>query len=99
MPVSDVLKSFRKGEYGKKEGGDEKLSGPRSFKLTDEEAKEIGQGYSGGEEQQCLVTGRLGPDKEFTVSSVHLPGGEGEGDGGMPPMPPMMRSQTMPSPS
>lgn len=81
MPIGESLKSFRKGGYGadkQDDGGGEKSpsSGPRSFKLTDEEIKEI-SAYSQGEgmEQECLVTGRLGPDGEFSVSSVHSPSG------------------------
>lgn len=100
MPIGDSLKSFRKGGYGagkQDDGGEDKTSssGPRSFKLTDEEAKEL-QGYSKGPgmEQECTVTGRLGENGEFTVSSVHAPGnGESEemgqamaGPQGGPPM-------------
>lgn len=102
MPVSDVLKNFRNESYGKKDGGKPKedSGSPRIIKLTDDEAKEL-QGYQGepGGEQTCEVTGRLGDNGEFSVTSVHLPGG-GMGDekemaaevmGKMP--------MTMPSPS
>lgn len=111
MPVSDVLKNFRQGDYGKKDIPEEKESsdGPRMIKLTDEEVKEL-QGYqkAPGEEQQCLVSGRLGEDGKFSVVSVHSPeGGPGPNEEKemaekmMGPMggPPMMQQQTMPSPS
>ena len=110
MPVSDVLKSFRKEGYGDKGGNDDKETpqGRRSFKLTDDEVKEL-QGYSQGPgmEQKCLVTGRLGEDGEFSVTSVHSSGGEGPGNEDemakemMAKMgnAPVMQSQTMPSPS
>lgn len=99
MPIGESLKNFRKGGYGadkQDDGGGEKSpsSGPRSFKLTDEEAKEL-SGYSEqpGEEIQCLVTGRIGPDGEFSVSSVKSSGGDAQemgqamaGPQGGPPM-------------
>lgn len=109
MAISDVLENFRKEGYaGKKGKPEESSSGPRSFKLTDEEVKEL-QGYAGGpgEEQQCLVTGRMGENGEFSVISVHSPNGEAPGNEDdmaremMEKMgkAPMMRPQTMPSPS
>ena len=103
MPVSDVLKNFRATDYGKDPGAvdspdPENPEGPRSIKLTDEEAKEL-EGYGEpGTEQQCLVTGRLDDNGEFTVISVHAPGSSAPGDEnemaaqvmgkmGMPPSP------------
>lgn len=106
MPVSDVLKNFRQNSYGKDDPEpDEKESsgGARMIKLTEDEVKEL-QGYQKepGTEQQCLVTGRLGEDGEFSVTSVHSPeGGANPDEAGMASevMGKMGMPQTMPSPS
>jgi hypothetical protein len=108
MPVSDVLKSFRKEGYGEspKEQGPQGAEGPRSFKLTDDEVKEL-QGYQKGPgmEQECVVTGRLGENGEFTVTSVHSPGGGMNDENDMASQvmdkmgqAPTVRPQTIPSP-
>ena len=110
MPVSDVLKGFRKGGYGSDKKGPENPSekgGPRTIQLTDSEQKEL-QAYAKGDgaEQQCLVTGRMGGDGKFTVISVHNPGGESTmpdenemAAAVMGKQSPMMQMQTQPSPS
>lgn len=115
MPISGVLKNFRQSGYG---GGDAPADdsgasspGPRSIKLTGEELKDL-QGYGEpGQEQECLVTGRVGENGEFTVTSVRSTGGDdgpaGPGDEndmasqvmGMMGKAPMVQNQTMPSPS
>jgi len=115
MPVGDVLKNFRATDYGKDPGAapdpgssDPKApEGPRSIKLTDEEAKDLQNYGEPGTEQQCLVTGRLDDKGEFTVISVQGQGGPGPGDEndmaaqvmGKMGMPPTVQQQTMPSPS
>lgn len=106
MPAANLLKSFRQDGYGQNEPEEKEESsgGPRMIKLTDEEAKEL-QGYQKqpGMEQQCLVSGRLGENGEFTVTSVHSPeGGQKNPDeAGMAQemMGKMGMPQTMPSPS
>lgn len=107
MPISDTLDQFRKGGYGEKQDKKSESSGPRMFKLTDDEAKAV-QEYSKGEgmETECTVTGRLGENGEFTVTSVRTPGGDGADQDQMASevmakmgQAPMMRPQTMPSPS
>lgn len=105
MPASDVLKNFRKDGYGDSKGEEKSSSGPRSFKLTEDEAKELQGGE--GMEQHCLVTGRLGAGGEFTVTSVHSSDGSTMPDQdrmaeeamAKSQQPPTMRPQTMPSPS
>lgn len=107
MPVSDVLKSFRGKGYNPESSQDAPIASPRLIKLTDDEMKDL-QGYSQGEgaEQECLVTGRLDKDGQFTVISVRS-SGEGPSDedamakqmAGMMSGPPVMQNATMPSPS
>lgn len=109
MPVSDVLKSFRKDGYGpEKDSSDkEESAGPRMIKLTDDEKKSFGEGD--GSEVTCQVTGRYS-DGEFSVISVQGPSEEGKGPGDENEMAakvmgmmgggaPMVQNQTMPSPS
>jgi hypothetical protein len=112
MPVSEMLKSFREGGYGKKpdENGDseEMSGGMRTIKLTDSELKEL-QAYASSEggEQECLVTGRLGPDNSFSVTSVRNPEGSTMPDQDQMAQEmmnkmdnaPVRQGQTMPSPS
>ena len=104
MDISGALKKFRSGP---EEESEEKSSGPRMIKLTDEEKKSL-EGYGQpGEEIECTVRGRLGENGEFSVSSVSAPGGEGDDEGKMASEvmgkiegpPPTMRTQTMPYPS
>lgn len=78
MPISDALKSFRKGEYGDKEqpesGGDEPSS-PRVIHLTDDEKKAFeGSSVSPGQEVVCEVSGKLEGD-HLHVMSVRASGG------------------------
>lgn len=111
MAVSEVLKNFRNKDYGSGSSKSDKndSGGPRIIKLTDDEMKELQSYQKGpGEEQQCLVTGRLGDSGDFSVTSVHSPNGESTMPDqdqmaqevmGKMGQPPMMQSQTIPSPS
>jgi hypothetical protein len=102
---SGALKKFRDGGYpeSKDEKPDDQEQGVRVIKLTDDEAKEL-QSYKEGDgmEQTCEVTGKL-EGNTLRVMSVRR-------SGGMEPnmdadaaeamgKPPMMQSQTLPSPS
>jgi hypothetical protein len=104
MPISGVLQGFRKGGYGEKPSSPEKEKdgggGPRLIKLTDDEAKSIGQGQPGGE-VTVQVSGRL-EGSSLTVMSVQgsstMPDQEGMA-AQVAGQAPVMRNQTAPSPS
>jgi len=103
MPVSEVLQGLRKGGYGEKPSSPEKGKdggGPRLIKLTDDEAKSLGQGQPGGE-VTAQVTGRL-EGSSLTVMSVQgsstMPDQEGMA-AQVAGQAPVMQNQTMPSPS
>lgn len=115
MPgFSGALKKFRDEGYPKERssGPDEKSETPgvRVLKLTDDEAKELAS-YSEGDgiEQTCEVTGKL-EGNTLRVMSVRSPGADAEGPdldadaeeammkSGMG-APPIVQSQTLPSPS
>lgn len=84
MPVSDVLKSFRKGGYSPEKPTSEPAEatgGPRIITLTDEEAKTLGQGQPGGD-VSLEVSGRL-EGTSFTVMSVKPAGGGMPDEGAM----------------
>lgn len=91
MPIGDALKNFRQSGYGGKKEDSKESAGGRSFKLSDDEVKGVGE-YQPGEQVQCVVTGRLGPDNMLMVTSVEPAGGgpEKEMAAEMMGKPPMM---------
>lgn len=109
---SGALKKFRDSGYPKepdKPEEDEKSSGVRTIKLSDEEAKELTpyqEKFGPGEEMVIEATGKLEGDV-FRVMSVKYAEGKGGGmnmnadaESVMNQMrPPMMQNQTIPSPS
>lgn len=105
MPLGDVLKKFRGGDAPEPdEKEDEGDDSPRMIKLTDGEKKAFGE-EGDGKEVTCQVTGRYA-DGQLSVISVQGPSGGGDEDemaakvmGMMGGNAPMMRNQTMPSPS
>lgn len=106
---SGALKKFRDEGYPKVKGDEPpQTAGPepvRTIKLTDDEVKALaGDGLEPGAELTCQITGKL-EGSTFRVMSVESTGIEGpnmdadaaEAMGKMPP--PMVQSQTVPSPS
>jgi len=78
MAIGEKLKSFRQEGYG---GGEKKEDspGPRIIKLTDDEAKALGE-YAGGEEATCTVSGRLEGNSLTVMSVSPAEGGPSEED-------------------
>lgn len=104
MPISNVLKNFRDGGYGKNssESEDKESSSSRMLQLSEEEVKSL-EPYQvkPGEEIILEVSGKL-EDDHFHVMNVKYADG-----GGMDDMaakvagqePPMMMNRVLPSPS
>jgi hypothetical protein len=102
MPAIDVLKQMRGMGYvdkpSEEKEEDATPDGNRLIKLTEEEAKALGD-YKEGE-QECLVRGSMAGDGMFRVLSVS-PAQGSEEPGSMDDMlkAVMTRSQVTPSPS
>lgn len=110
---SGTLKKFRESGYPKDAGqadenpSDPASSGIRTIKLTDDEAKELGQSGQPGDEVECTVSGKI-EGNTLRVMSVSSPGADDQNPDANADAEavmskfrqgPMVQSQTIPSPS